>query len=492
MLAEFDSLNQNRSDPLKSTSSDGWEVSLTSFTIPNGESSSGDATDSALFGVSLVLQQMPENIVLQEPNTTKTQLVYQNSSPEEYSDGVHTPEKKTDGVEKEIVYDEHGSAIDVHNFASPISFETPRKPVTSDIVPEESQHDTVRIVKVSSLTPTFNKRLHERSWVDRAEDPEEPLTIGIALVSRRNVIPAMRDTLSRLLHDYSRGPDNNLGGNKSNLTCRALVDVLGNFSYQDVETVSLRCILEPYLRSASAPWAERPISDQKEEFEKSALKQLSNCLTPTPLALLFVTALLEQKIVLSSSRRSVLHSATSALVSMLRPLTWSHLLVPLVPSALASDLIQYPAPFILGIPSEEKANMDLLNNLPNDVTLVDLDVGRVILAPAFALDNEMVRGTEDATLTARALRSQVLYLAQSLGSVFGSCLSRDTWCCDSPTFRRDNDDPSRDFENFRALVGSFVQELLSGSFALSLFTLALMLGCNRLLTMFIFPPLSLV
>ena len=445
-------------------STDGWEVSLVSFTIPNGESSSGDATDSALFGVSLVFQETSRDEVIGDSNTTKTQLVLRQGGMDPLA-GVHTPEKKTDDdARKEVVYDSQGSAIDVQNFASPITFETPMKPARTESTTEKAEDETTRLLNVSSMTPTFNKRLQERSWVERAEDSEEALSIGIALVSRRNVVPAMRDTLSKLLHDFSRGPDNLESHSKTRLSCRGLVDVLGAFSYQDVETTSLRNILEPYLRSASAPWLDRPIDDQREAFETTALKQLTHCLTPTPLALLFVTALLEQKIVLSSSRRSVLHSASVALVNMLRPLKWSHLLVPLVPSALANDLLQYPAPFILGIPSEEKASMDLLNNLPNDVTLVDLDVGRVILAPAFALDNEMVRGTEDAALTARALRSQVLYLAQALGSACGACLSRETWCCD--TIQRvdgDANNSSQAFDNFRSLIRSFIQELLSGT-----------------------------
>ena len=113
-------------------------------------------------------------------------------------------------------------------------------------------------------------------------------------------------------------------------------------------------VLEPYMRAASAPWIERPLFSQKDEFEKLAGQQLITCLPPIPLALLFVATLLEQKIVLSSSRRSILFSATEALKGMLKPLKWCHLLVPLVPSALAKDLIQYPAPFILGMPSEGK------------------------------------------------------------------------------------------------------------------------------------------
>jgi hypothetical protein len=208
---------------------------------------------------------------------------------------------------------------------------------------------------------------------------------------------------------------------------------------------------------------DRPIGEQAKLFETHALGLLTDCLPPIPLALLFVTALLEQKIVLSSSRRSILHAACAGLTVLLRPLKWSHLLVPLVPGALAADLIQYPAPFILGVPSEDADNMDLLGNLPRDVTLVDLDVGRVILAPEFGQDNEMVRGTVDAGATARALRSQVLYLAQGLGTVFGNCLRPQSWACDGP-FLGSNDEPTTlGLERLCESAKSFVAELLEGA-----------------------------
>jgi len=109
---------------------------------------------------------------------------------------------------------------------------------------------------------------------------------------------------------------------------------------------------------------------------------------------------------------------------MLSPLKWSHLIVPLVPSSMAPDLIHYFAPFILGIPSDE-GNSDLLNSLPSDVTLVDLDVGRVILATSLG-------GEEASNSRSRPLRSQMLHFAEILGEIFGKQICSDSWCCDSP------------------------------------------------------------
>jgi hypothetical protein len=177
-------------------------------------------------------------------------------------------------------------------------------------------------------------------------------------------------------------------------------------------------------------------------------QQLLNCLPPIPLALLFVTLLIEQKVVFLSSRRSVLFSAISSVTRLLEPLSWSHLLVPLVPSALALDLLQYPAPFILGISPEDPGNMDALRSLPADVTLVDLDVGRVILAPSFAHDDELVRG-------------------QSLGLLFGARLHKRMcmWNVDSPatSLAVETQSGLSDTEKLQSVCHSFLVELLTGT-----------------------------
>lgn len=465
------------------------------FIIPNAESSSGDATESALFGVSIVFQQRQSEIAIE--SEVKTQLVFEE--PADKAEEVQTPEKPPETPKKEIVYDADGQAISVDSFASPIEFETPKKaPMdTETTASNEEPEGVIRKVKVSAHTPSLNQRLRESSWVDRAlrdeyRDQKKPISIGLALVSKSNVILAMRETLSRLLFDYSRKPDSKNSKSKPSLTCGALIEVLGAFSHQDVETSSLRCILEPYLRTASSPWIDRPLMDQKVAFDTLAMQQLTDCIPPTPLALMFVTALLEQKIVLSSSRRSVLHAACVGLATMLRPLKWSHLLVPLVPATLSNDLIQYPAPYILGIPAQDAENMEILGNLPKDVTLVDLDVGRVILAPAFGKDNDMVRGTENSEVTARALRSQVLYLAQALGNVFGNILRKDTWCCDNPSFvglERGvvvGRNPTARLDGLRSAAKDFIEELLEGTSILAFHS---RLSFCVSLCLLLFPPI---
>jgi hypothetical protein len=144
---------------------------------------------------------------------------------------------------------------------------------------------------------------------------------------------------------------------------------------------------------------------------------LIKSLTPIPLALVFLAALLEQKIIFLSSRRSLLLAATTVLKHLLRPLEWCHLLVPMVPPALIHDLLQYPAPFLFGLESSNDhggtISAEVVRDLPKDVTLVDLDVGRVILGTA---DDE--------------LRPSLLAAATRLGMKLGRAMDPETWRCD--------------------------------------------------------------
>ena len=107
--------------------------------------------------------------------------------------------------------------------------------------------------------------------------------------------------------------------------------------------------------------------------------------------------------------------------------------------------------------------MELIRELPEDVTLVDLDVGRVLLAQSFS-HVEFGRGTPNNPKTLRALRSQLLYLAQVLGGVFGSVSNPEVWSCDRPLAYED-DDSSRisPFDKVCGVCRDFLTELLSGT-----------------------------
>ena len=168
----------------------------------------------------------------------------------------------------------------------------------------------------------------------------------------------------------------------------------------------------------------------------------------------------------------MLTAASFGMLQLMKPLKWSHLQVPLVPVSMMNELIHYPAPFMLGCPTDGRESVSILNSLPNDVTLVDLDVGRVILASEFANDaSRSVEGSGSGEYNdiSGALRSQVLYLAECLGGAFGVAIKQNSWCVDSPFQAMPTDTKASlsmsgadIFSEVHKIASSFVSELLSG------------------------------
>jgi hypothetical protein len=484
-------------------SGDGWVVSMFDFMIPGSDAERSQ--DGGTYGVSLVFQQdeshfintkeaiqsgiAPIKLVFDESGempkgelsvetsekdedlSAKTEVAGNSLAKEtgiaEAEPLIVLSEKEADLPAKESATgDTLGKETDNAAFSSPITMLAPDDHSGVPMPP------ATRVFRVATDTPAFNKKLTESSWIERvkkqriAMPTRAPVSIGIALISSQNSIFAMRQTLSKLVDDFSIA---SIGEDEeSSFVCNSLVELLGNFAHLDVEHASLRSILQPYLRFGSEPWTRQNARLQGEVFAIESGQRLIESLPLVPLALLYIAVLLEQKVVLSSSRRGILLSAATAITRLLHPFKWEHLVVPLVPSTLARDLLEYPAPFIIGLSADDEGNLELLNSLPDDVTLVDLDVGRVILAPNIAFGEET--STSEFSLNPRsksmALRSQVLYLAQGLGVVFGSRLRRQAWCGDSPltcVSKPDEKASTASFVDLQAICTSFLTELVAGT-----------------------------
>ena len=161
-------------------------------------------------------------------------------------------------------------------------------------------------------------------------------------------------------------------------------------------------------------------------------------------------------------------AASLAITHLMQPLKWTHLLVPYAPMSMLNDLIHYPAPFILGLSTDEKQSARILRSLPPDVSLVDLDIGRVMLASDFVnQDDALDEDTKESSQS--ALRSQVLVLAEYLGGIFGSAIYKESWCCDSPfkvisaeSGATVPSDASSRFSTIQTICEDFLTELISG------------------------------
>ena len=449
-------------------SSDGWVVSMFDFMIPGSDAERSQ--DGGTYGVSLVFQQDESQFINMheslEAGIAPIKLIFEESAKKPMDElSIDKPEKEGDVPARQDVSDSFRDEVDIAAFASPIATLSVEGHSGLPVEPP------TRVFRMATDTPSFSKKLTETSWIERvrtqriAMPTRAPVSIGIVLVSSHNAIFAMRETLSKLLSDFSNASG---GGADGGFVCKSLVELLGNFAHLDIEHESLRSILQPYLRFGSSPWIRQSSRLQDEAFALASGQRLIESLPLVPLALLYVAVLLEQKVVFSSSRRGMLLSAATAITRLLNPFKWEHLVVPLVPSTLARDLLEYPAPFIIGLSADDEGNLELLNSLPDDVTLVDLDVGRVILAPSIAFGEET--STSEFSPNPRsksiALRSQILYLAQGLGVVFGSRLRQQAWCGDSPLLSLPKPGEialTVSFVDLQAICASFLTELVAGT-----------------------------
>jgi hypothetical protein len=83
---------------------------------------------------------------------------------------------------------------------------------------------------------------------------------------------------------------------------------------------------------------------------------------------LYEYAMSESRIILLSSHTAMLHLATHALLSLLYPLKWAGILIPVLPARLLS-VLEAPCPYIVGV-ERRYENMELPDD---DYVLVDLD-----------------------------------------------------------------------------------------------------------------------
>lgn len=477
-------------------SGDGWVVSMFDFMIPGSDSERSQ--DGGTFGVSLVFQQDESQFIKMKEavpsDIAPIKLLFEDPAKKSKGDEEEVLPAKKDvagdslgsgteiagaelTIDKSVKEHDHHATNEVarhslENETDNAVFSSPITNLTPDDHSGLPRPSATRVFRVATDTPSFNKKLTESSWIDRVKKQRlslptrAPVSIGIVLVSSQNTIFAMRQTLWKLLDDFSIASHD--GDEEKRFVCKSIVELLGNFAHLDVEHASLSSILQPYLRFGSQPWTRQNARLQDEVFGIESGQRLMESLPLVPLALLYIAVLLEQKVVFSSSRRGILLAAATAITRLLHPFKWEHLVVPLVPSPLARDLLEYPAPFIIGLSADDEGNLELLNSLPDDVTLVDLDVGRVILAPSIAFGEET--STSEFSLNPRsksiALRSQILYLAQALGVVFGSRLRRQAWCGDSPLScmpKPDEKALTASFLDLQAICASFLTELVAGT-----------------------------
>ncbi|KAK2047467.1 DENN domain-containing protein [Colletotrichum somersetense] len=99
---------------------------------------------------------------------------------------------------------------------------------------------------------------------------------------------------------------------------------------------------------------------------------LFRCLSIENIVALFEYALSESRIIFMSSHTGMLHLACHALVSLLYPLKWASIFIPVLPARLISAL-EAPCPYIVGI----ERRYEKIELPDDDYVLVDLDMDTI-------------------------------------------------------------------------------------------------------------------
>ena len=127
----------------------------------------------------------------------------------------------------------------------------------------------------------------------------------------------------------------------------------------------LRIALDEYVLCYQVP-------SRSQDFQNFPLWPIFTCLTPNHVVAAMEAALSPQgKIILSSSHPAILTPVAETIRFFAR--TWNGLYVPIVYGRHTQDMVDEPAPYILGITKSSKP----LYTAPKDALVVDLDSNRI-------------------------------------------------------------------------------------------------------------------
>lgn len=142
-------------------------------------------------------------------------------------------------------------------------------------------------------------------------------------------------------------------------------------------------------------YARNEAANELPESRSTDLYALFRCLSIPEIVTLFEYALSESRIILTSSHTAMLYLACTALVSLLYPIEWSGVYIPILPSRLL-QAVEAPCPYIVGV----EKRFDKFELPEDDFVLVDLDQG-------------VIESTGPPTSLPRQIRRKLVALLQA-------------------------------------------------------------------------------
>ena len=144
-----------------------------------------------------------------------------------------------------------------------------------------------------------------------------------------------------------------------------------NLCAEALSPVSSKTQIEMAIRDLRL-YARKEAVNELPGSRNTDLYALFRSLSISNVIALFEFALTESRIILLSSHTAMLHLVSQALVSLLYPMTWSGIFIPVLPARLLSAL-EAPCPYIVGI----ERRFDKIELPEDDYVLVDLDHDRI-------------------------------------------------------------------------------------------------------------------
>ncbi|KYQ88881.1 WD40 repeat-containing protein [Tieghemostelium lacteum] len=291
----------------------------------------------------------------------------------------------------------------------------------SDIVPSPSQSQTISTQSNGPLNGNNTTTTTTTTGTSTSTSPP-PTTNITSTTSTSN-----SNTNSNSNSIISASKLNNLNSTNSTVTTEKkdyfvpkCICVLSHYPFFSAFRISLNEIYQKVFFSSTPLPIERYIHHLVQELPLPqpsmntitytlggqnliALKRPSECMLPMsdlPFSILFKcldiknllalvkSVILEEKVIIISSQYSLLTCITEILYSLIYPLQYPHVYVPILPELLL-EYIYSPFPFIMGVHRSYAQNILSEESLLSEIVLVDLDNNTVHLPPTQSKDVQL-------------------------------------------------------------------------------------------------------
>jgi hypothetical protein len=198
---------------------------------------------------------------------------------------------------------------------------------------------------------------------------------GLSIISQVPCIDALRGPLSQLarddafLQEFARIFQEGKSGFSSSSSTWTTDLLLMTHETIENKHDSLKALRHTYHQYLSLLSTRIPSVMRWGGAHDFDARMILNTITPRNFVTILIAFILEYKIAVVSSKLTALTVMGEFLKSVIAPLKWSHVYVPLIPKQFNNDILQCPTPFFVGV---QREFFDA-STVPHDVILLDLD-----------------------------------------------------------------------------------------------------------------------